>query len=142
MNRLPTRQAEPHRTMSTTQDFAPRGTVLLVDDEDLLRRLLSRMLAEAGFGVVEAENGAVALETARRLDGALGLVVTDIHMPLMNGLELAQALRPLHPTVPILFITGRDLPPAITPDVSESRLLRKPFRTEAFLGAVAELVSG
>ncbi len=106
--------------MGTIQDSAPRGTVLVVDDEELLRRLLSRVLADAGFGVVEAENGAAALETARRLKGGLGLVVTDIHMPVMDGLEFARALRPLQPTVPILFITGRDLPPGPTPEVPES----------------------
>lgn len=126
--------------MGTIQDSAPRGTVLVVDDEALLRRLLSRILADAGFGVLEAENGASALETARQLDGGLGLVVTDINMPVMDGLELARELRPLHPSVPILFITGRELPPLAPGEVAERWLLRKPFRAEAFLQAVAELV--
>jgi two-component system cell cycle sensor histidine kinase/response regulator CckA len=128
--------------MRTTQDSAPRATVLLVDDEELLRRLLSRILAEAGFGVVEAENGAVALETARRINGGLGLIVTDIHMPVMSGLDFAREFRPLHPNVPILFITGRDLPPIADTDVPQKELLRKPFRSEAFLDAVSQLVAG
>jgi two-component system cell cycle sensor histidine kinase/response regulator CckA len=127
--------------MGTTLDSAPRATVLLVDDEELLRRLLSRILAEAGFGVVEAENGAVALETARRINGGLGLVVTDIHMPVMSGLDFAREFRPLHPNVPILFITGRDLPPLPDTDVPPKELLRKPFRSEAFLDAVSQLVA-
>jgi two-component system, cell cycle sensor histidine kinase and response regulator CckA len=125
--------------MGKTQGSVPGGTVLLVDDEPLLRRLLSRILAEAGFGVMEAENGAVALETARRLDGGLGLVVTDIHMPGMTGLEFARAFRPLHPSVPILFITGRDLPPLPPTEVAEQGLLRKPFRSEEFLERVRSL---
>ena len=128
--------------MVMTRDIKPRATVLLADDEELLRRLLSRILAEAGFDVVEAENGAVALETARRLDGALGLVVTDVHMPVMSGLEFARAFQPLHPTVPILFITGRDLPAISPPEVPAAGLLRKPFRSEAFLQAVTGLVGG
>lgn len=128
--------------MRTTQDSAPRATVLLVDDEELLRRLLSRILAEAGFGVVEAENGAVALETARRINGGLDLIVTDIHMPVMSGLDFAREFRPLHPNVPILFITGRDLPPIADTDVAQKELLRKPFRSEAFLDAVSQLVAG
>jgi CheY-like chemotaxis protein len=127
--------------MRPTHDSTSRSTVLLVDDEELLRRLLSRLLTEAGFGVVEAENGAVALQTARRINGGLGLVVTDIHMPVMDGLEFARQFRPLHPAVPILFITGRDLPASPHESVPTNELLRKPFRSEAFLAAVSQLVA-
>jgi CheY-like chemotaxis protein len=117
-----------------------RRTALLVDDEALLRRLLARILGEAGFGVVEAENGEVALAAALRMNGTLDLVVSDIHMPVMNGLELARQLRPLHPAVPILLITGRDITdPAPEPEGFE--LLRKPFRAEAFLGAIDRMLS-
>jgi CheY-like chemotaxis protein len=116
-------------------------TVLLVDDEELLRRLLSRMLLQAGFTVVDAENGSRGLEIARVLDGGLSLVVTDLHMPVMGGLEFAQALHALRPTVPVLFITGRDLPEAAAWGDWEGAILRKPFDTETFLTAVARLVA-
>lgn len=127
--------------MRPTHDSTPQSTVLLVDDEEILRRLLSRLLTEAGFGVVEAENGAMALETARRINGGLDLVVTDIHMPVMDGMEFARQFRPLHPAVPILFITGRDLPASPDASVPTKELLRKPFRSEAFLAAVSQLVA-
>jgi len=127
--------------MRPINDPEPRATVLLVDDEEFLRRLLSRILNEAGFGVVEAENGAVALETARRINGGLDLVVTDIHMPVMDGMEFARQFRPLHPAVPILFITGRDLPATPDESVPTRDLLRKPFRSEAFLATVSQLVA-
>jgi two-component system cell cycle sensor histidine kinase/response regulator CckA len=120
-----------------------RTTVLLVDDEDFLRRLLSRMLLEAGFTVVDAENGKRALEIARALDGELGLVVTDLHMPVMGGLEFAREFRSFHPLVPILFISGRDLPEhPVSPDGWDGNLLRKPFGTEVFLEAVARTLAG
>jgi two-component system cell cycle sensor histidine kinase/response regulator CckA len=121
-----------------------RTTVLLVDDEELIRRLLSRMLFEAGFTVVDAENGRRALEIARALDGTLSLVVTDIQMPVMTGLEFARELRILHPSVPILFVSGRDLPADISSSLTaDTQMLRKPFLTEAFLEAVARtLTSG
>lgn len=128
--------------MTMTHDSTPRATVLLVDDEELLRRVLSRILADAGFGVVEAENGAAALETARKIDSGLDLVVTDVQMPVMSGLEFAQEFRPLHPEVPILFMTGRDLSSAGDTGVSQMELLRKPFRAEAFLQVVSQLVAG
>ena len=107
-------------------------TILLVDDEEFLRRLLARVLGGAGFGVVEAENGAAALRAAVGLDGALKLVVTDIHMPVMNGIEFAREFRPHHPAVPVLFITGRDLASRTTPRPStatccESRSGARPF---------------
>jgi len=121
-------------------DTMPQSTVLLVDDEEFLRRLLSRILTEAGFGVVEAENGSVALETARRIDGGVHLVVTDIHMPVMDGMEFARQFQPLHPEVPILFITGRDLPVGPDVPVPAKGVLRKPFRSEAFLAVVSQLV--
>lgn len=127
--------------MQPTPDSTTQSTVLLVDDEEFLRRLLSRVLTEAGFSVVEAENGAVALETARRINGGLGLVVTDIHMPVMDGMEFARQFRPLHPAVPILFITGRDLPASPDGSMPTKELLRKPFRSEAFLAAVSQLVT-
>jgi CheY-like chemotaxis protein len=115
-------------------------TILLVDDEKFLRRLLARVLDGAGFDVIEAENGAAALRAAVGLDGALRLVVTDIHMPVMNGIEFARELRPHHPAVPVLFITGRD--PGITDDPAyfDGHLLRKPFRNETFLAAVGRLL--
>lgn len=127
--------------MGSSHDADAGATVLLVDDEELLRRLLSRVLVDAGFGVVEAENGAAALETARRIDGGPHLVVTDIQMPVMDGIEFARQFRPLHPAVPILFITGRDLPSNVDESVTDPGLLRKPFRPETFLAVVSQLVS-
>ncbi len=119
----------------------PTGaTILLVDDEELLRRLMSRMLIEAGFGVVDAENGAVALRAADRLDGQLRLVVTDIHMPVMTGPEFARELRTTRPDIPILYISGRDAGPSLDPGAPTGPLLRKPFKTEALIETVRRLI--
>jgi CheY-like chemotaxis protein len=115
-------------------------TILLVDDEEFLRRLLARVLGGAGFDVIEAENGAAALRAAAGLDGVLRLVVTDIHMPVMNGIEFAREFRPRYPAVPVLFITGRDAGITDDPAFVDGHLLRKPFRSEAFLAAVAWLL--
>ena len=116
------------------------GTVLLVDDEELVRRLLTRMLMESGWQVLPAENGAIALEAAREINGNLSLVVTDIHMPVMDGVELGRKLRDLHPQVPVLYISGRDLHPDLTDEIPEGSVLRKPFRTELFIETVERLI--
>ena len=126
----------PYNQDPTTQ----QPTILLVDDEEFLRRLLARVLGGAGFDVIEAENGAAGLRAAVGLDGALSLVVTDIHMPVMNGIEFARELRPHHPAVPVLFITGRDPGIADDPACFDGHLLRKPFRSETFLAAVGRLL--
>jgi two-component system, chemotaxis family, chemotaxis protein CheY len=114
--------------------------VLLVDDEELVRQLLARILTDAGYAVEEADNGASALQAARRLDGSLNLVITDINMPVMDGLEFARALRATDGEIPFLFITGLD--PAIIHEAGfRAAVLWKPFTPDAFLEKVAALTS-
>jgi len=119
-----------------------RGTVLVVDDEAMLRHLLARALTEAGFDVIEAENGEVALGAARSCRDALRLVVTDISMPVMGGIEFAREFRPLCPWVPILFITGRETDSRVGPGLSEDELLLKPFGPDVFLETVSRIMTG
>ncbi len=118
-------------------------TVLLVDDEELLRRMLARTLADGGFRVLEAGNGKTALEAADQFDGTLTLVVTDINMPVMDGVEFARSFAPKHANTPILFITGGQphttdlvIPPGLNGD-----LLRKPFGPTVFMEAVARMIA-
>ena len=110
-------------------------TILIVDDEPVLRQLLHHVLAEAGFHVIEADNGETALEVARRQSGCLDLVVADVHMPVMGGLEFARDFRPMYPRVPILFISGRP-----EPAVLAEELLPKPFQAETLVDAVHRLL--
>ena len=118
----------------------PQSKVLLVEDDELVRQLLARLLSESGFVVEEADNGVSALRAARRLDGSLSLIITDINMPVMDGLEFARTLRMTDSKVPFLFVTAVD--PAMVSSVRPpAHLLVKPFTPEAFLEAVTELVT-
>jgi DNA-binding response OmpR family regulator len=112
--------------------------ILLVDDEELVRQLLARLLSFSGFLVEEASNGASALQAARRLDGSLSLVVTDLIMPIMDGLEFARALRRTDRTVPFLFITAMD-PALIVDSGIRAEILVKPFAPDVFLDTVTRL---
>jgi DNA-binding response OmpR family regulator len=114
--------------------------VLLVEDDELVRNLLARLLIDSGFDVVEADNGASALQAARRRDGALSLVVTDINMPLMDGLEFAHALRATDRQIPFLFVTARD-PALVHMAGLKAQILSKPFTPEAFLDAVTRMLA-
>jgi CheY-like chemotaxis protein len=120
-----------------------RATMLLVDDEPLVRQVLARMLENSGFTVIQAENGRHALQVSEQVGAAVELVVTDIHMPLMTGFEFARFFRTRYPNVPFLFITGGEpyAPVAIPPDLPGD-LLWKPFGPESLLLKVDQLLSG
>jgi DNA-binding NtrC family response regulator len=89
---------------------APRGSasdhVLVVDDEPMLRSMSRRVLEEAGYAVQEAEDGAEALELVRGGLTAFHVVVADIVMPRLTGVELLQALAISHPDLPVLLMSG------------------------------------
>lgn len=80
-------------------------TLLLVDDEPTIRRLVSRALRADGFVVHEADSGESALAALAEL-GTVDLLITDLIMPGMDGAELARRALALCPTLPVLFVSG------------------------------------
>ena len=89
--------------------------------------------------MVEAANGQTALELAALHQGNLRLVVTDIHMPFMSGVEFAREFRRRNPMVPVVYMTGRT---ATVPTVEPNEeLLRKPFTIDEFLGVVRRILA-
>ena len=80
--------------------------VLSVDDEDSMRRLVARAIAMDGHETVTAQDGAEALEILTREDGAFDLLLTDIQMPVMDGIALALATARDFPQLTILLMTG------------------------------------
>jgi PAS domain S-box-containing protein len=115
-----------------------RRTILLVDDEDLVRTAARRILAGNGYAVLEAFDALEALEVAR--GQTIDLLVTDLVMPRMHGRELADTLLAAQPGMGVVYVSG------YTDDTLESRptaggevrLVQKPFTQETLLGAVAE----
>src|SRR5580765_943445 len=85
---------------------AARSVVVLVEDEELIRRLLERVLESAEYEVLVAPNGEVALRLIQGRAGELSLLLTDLVMPGMSGLELARAARELQPELPVLCMSG------------------------------------
>jgi two-component system cell cycle sensor histidine kinase/response regulator CckA len=113
--------------------------VLVVEDEDPLRSAIRRSLQTEGYAVLEAHNGAMALELLTASESAAGveLVLTDLRMPVMDGRQLAAALARLHPRLPIIFMSG------FTAQLMDMRLvspqlafLAKPFRNEDLLATI------
>jgi signal transduction histidine kinase/CheY-like chemotaxis protein len=118
---------------------APReATILLVDDEDLVRMGTAEMLGDLGYNVVEASSGAEALRLLRASDPP-DLLVTDYLMPGMNGVALIEQARRLAPDVHVMLITGySDI--AEGPGASVPRLA-KPFRQSDLADLVADLLT-
>lgn len=114
----------------------------MVDDEAMLRALLRHVLSGAGFGVLEAGNGEQALERVHDSAGELDLVITDLDMPVMGGLEFARIFRPRYPLVPILFITGHGTRADLARSLEASgELLRKPFHPDLLVDTVMRMVA-
>jgi CheY-like chemotaxis protein len=80
--------------------------ILIADDEESMRSLVARALAMDGHQTVTAADGAEALEVIGRENGAFDLLLTDIKMPLMDGIALALAVKRDFPAIPILLMTG------------------------------------
>lgn len=117
------------------------GTILLVEDDDEVRQLLARSLQGTDLDVEQAANGAEGLQAARRLAGVLKLIVTDINMPVMSGLEFVRELRQAQPQVPILLITGVDTQAAsVEAGRLRAELLVKPFGPDLFRNTVTRIL--
>ena len=81
-------------------------TILLVEDEDMVRTLACRILRSCGYNVLEARNGGEGLLMCEQHPGAMHLLLTDVVMPRMSGRELAQRLRSLRPDLKVIFMSG------------------------------------
>jgi CheY-like chemotaxis protein len=81
-------------------------TVLLVEDEELVRRLTCEILRRNGYQVLEAADGVDALAVLRQHPGRIHLLLTDVVMPRMSGYELVEQVRPLRPDMHILYVSG------------------------------------
>jgi signal transduction histidine kinase len=120
----------------------PRAaTVLLVEDEPMVRDVISRALAGAGMSVLEAETGEEALARARRHPGTIELLVTDVVMARMGGLELARRLAGARPGVRVLFISGYGRVPDVASGGAGVDYLQKPFTSTALVERVARLLT-
>lgn len=116
-------------------------TILLVDDEEGVRKLESAVLHNGGYTVIEAANGLVALTIYEKNSHKIDLVVTDVVMPQMNGFELGVRLAEKNPDLRVLYVSGyRDSPIASSPGESPKAFLHKPFTPDLLLAKVREVL--
>ncbi len=114
-----------------------RRTLLVVDDEPLIRMLTTFLLRESGFDVLEAKNGVKALEVLAS-GHHVDLILTDVRMPVMDGIELSSRLGSSHPGLPILFLSGETDPDGEA--LRGARCLKKPLTPQELVAAVNEVI--
>jgi two-component system, cell cycle sensor histidine kinase and response regulator CckA len=117
-------------------------TILVVDDEDIVRGLITRSLREAGYRVLQASHGAAALGVLELQAQAMSLVICDLVMPILGGREVSDWMKEHCPELPLLFISGYpraylEAHHLYDPTVP---MLRKPFLPSRLLETVEELV--
>lgn len=120
------------------QAAPPSPTVLVVEDEPLIRMFASDIATEAGYGVVEVSSAREAL-AAIESDSSIGIVFTDIHMPgAMDGLEMSHVARKRWPPIRFLIVSGhRKLEPNQLP--SGSKFFAKPYDMSEITEALGRL---
>jgi CheY-like chemotaxis protein len=122
----------------------PRETVLVVDDEEGIRRLVSTALARLGYQVLTAADGMEAADVASSHPGPIHLVVTDCVMPRMGGRELAATLRDVRPATKVLFVSGHTDDSALLAAIAKEQaaFLPKPFTPGTLTARVREVLDG
>lgn len=136
-----------HETAGTAEKAHPgtileRGTetILLVEDEEILRRLGREILEAAGYNVLEAKDGVDALDICEQRNGKIDLLLTDVVMPQMGGRELAEKLAPKYPKMRVLFTSGYTDDAIVRHGIIDegTNFIQKPFTLEALSGKVRE----
>jgi two-component system cell cycle sensor histidine kinase/response regulator CckA len=131
----------PRDEFPTAEDRPVGGgteTILLVDDEDAVREVFARGLRDKGYRVLEASDGYQAMDILSRSPDDVDLVVTDVAMPGMTGIDLARRALKLREFIPFVFVSGqpRDVLPDFGSVGQNHSFLEKPFTPEALAACV------
>ncbi len=118
-----------------------KETVLLVEDEDIVRKLIARILQDAGYTVLEAANGEQALSLLQNQNASIHLLLTDMVMPKMNGRELAKKFRLLYPQSRIIYMSGYVEDEKIRAEIAQGdAFLQKPVSHTAILRKIRKVL--
>src|SRR5262252_5824477 len=119
---------------------AKSDIVLVVDDDPMILRLITVALASAGLITIVAENGAAGFDSFVALEERISLIITDVMMPGMGGVEMVTAILARNPHVKVLLISGYSDAAIHLPSAARDfPFLRKPFRVEDLVQKVTEI---
>jgi two-component system cell cycle sensor histidine kinase/response regulator CckA len=126
------------------KDLTGRGTVLLVEDEDPVRKFGARALRNKGYKVIEASSGEVALEVIRNAAENIDLLITDVVMPRLDGPRLVRQAREIRSDIKVIFISGyaEDAFRQRLDNDSNIEFLPKPFSLKQLATKVKDVIGG
>jgi two-component system, cell cycle sensor histidine kinase and response regulator CckA len=135
---LPAVEQTPDDLELPDEKRAPRGTetILLVEDEDPVRRVVETMLKRHGYQVLASASSKDALAAAEQHRGTIDLLITDIRMPGMSGRKMAECLVTVRPDMKVLYVSGYGDAAA----ESDVHFLQKPFSTEELATKIREML--
>ncbi len=117
------------------------ATILYAEDDDGMRRFFEKALEKAGHHVIACADGERALRALKFADGAFDMLLTDIMMPGIDGIELAKQAETLSPGIKIMFITGFAAVAMSDQDVSSQTVLSKPVHLRQLVDEVDRLIA-
>jgi CheY-like chemotaxis protein len=117
-------------------------TILIVEDDELVRKLTSDVLKMFGYRVLTAANGAEAIAAYEATEQTIDLLLTDVVMPIMSGRELADRMAELFPDILILFMSGYTDNAVVHQGVldADAHFIQKPFHTDALVKKIREVL--
>ncbi len=141
---LPYVEAGEESRSTITIETPPPGheTILLVEDDPMIRKIVKRVLRKHGYRVLDASNGGEALLLAEQCSDPIPLMITDVVMPKMNGRELAERLREQRPELRVLFMSGHASDAVIHQGIidADTDFLGKPFMPIDLLNEIRRIL--
>ncbi len=137
-------KVKPVTEVRETDSVRGAETVLVVEDDDTVRTLTCKILQRYGYSVLEAENGGSAMLICEQYKEPIHLVLTDVIMPMMSGLEFVERLHPLHPELKILYMSGYTDEMIDSESIKKpgTSFIQKPFTPLSLVGKVREVIDG
>jgi two-component system, cell cycle sensor histidine kinase and response regulator CckA len=124
-------------------DSAPasKPVILLVEDESIVREVTREVLEHAGYQVLESDGPREAMRLAEAHQGRIALLLSDLVMPGMNGIDLARRIQKTQPWLTTVFMSGYANPVVLQQAEPLSSYIQKPFTVDALLAGVAEALA-
>jgi two-component system, cell cycle sensor histidine kinase and response regulator CckA len=130
--------------MAGPDSAPPRGTVLLVEEEQAVRNLVGKYLADQGYAILEARNAEEALQRCKEQKSSpVNLMICDLVLDEMNGIELARQLRTHHPRLKTIYLSAHSESSVIYRGIplTDIQFLPKPFKLKELISSVNELLA-
>jgi two-component system, cell cycle sensor histidine kinase and response regulator CckA len=144
---LPRVRAESDQAVTAVKQQDPNWTpatetILLVEDEEMVRKLASEILRDKGYQVLVGENGEEAIRICREHKGQIDVMLTDVVMPAMNGKRLAESVGPIQPNMRVIYMSGYTDEAIVHHGVLDqgTNFIEKPFTAETLTSRIREVL--